>query len=141
MSPQTPTSEVIERDEQLPFDDSSRYVAKEGRRQPVARDARDLDVVHRQHHAARAAALGERRAHVGELLHAVARAAELDRDGGGKQLRLPQRVERLMGKTRLGVDVGSVRDGDLLSDGTGQARDFISRRHGLTTLESALRRV
>jgi len=42
----------------------------------VARDARDLDVVHRQHHAARAAALRERHAHLGELDHARATAAE-----------------------------------------------------------------
>ena len=34
------------------------------------------------------------------------------------------------GKARLGVDVGGVLRGDLLSDGAGQARDFISRRHG-----------
>ena len=131
VSPHTPTSEVIDPMSSCRSTISSQVVAEERRRQPVARDARDLDVVHRQHHAARARSPA-RAPCTWRRAPACSRRDHRARPGRPPKAasRCRSAVDRLVGKSRLGVDVGSVRDGDFLGDGTGQACDFMAGRHG-----------
>jgi hypothetical protein len=93
------------REQVLLLDEFAQVVAEEGRRQSVARNTGDLDVMHRQHHRARAAALRERGTHRGQLPHIAPAAAEL---GGHRRGQCPDSLQggqRFRRKSRLSINV------------------------------------
>ena len=103
----------------------------------MSSDARDLDVVHREHHRARAAGLRERRAKRRELAHAAARAAELARNRRRHELRLLEGLYRLAREARLRVDVGRVGECDVAGNGL-HGRKQLAGRVGVSVHRCSL---
>jgi len=89
-------------------------------------EACDLDVMHGEHHGARAAGAGERGAHGCELTHAATQSAQRSRYRGGQGPRLFQRVDSLGREARLPVDLIGVLGGNIDYLGSNCVNEFQS---------------
>ena len=96
----------------------------------MPRDAGDLDVVHRQHHAAGSAALRERRTQFSQLAHAAAQPPQFPWHGRRQRLDFTQRRQALSGEAAAGIDIrrvfGRYADREPLDRGQ-QSREFFAR--------------
>ena len=124
MSPPVPTSDVTEAIRRCSRDQRAQIVLEPARAVDVADEARDLDLVHREDHAARPAPPSELEPRRGHVRDPEPAAAELLRHECGERTRLLQRVECLARKPRLLVDVVGVQRRDLVGD----PPDFVDER-------------
>ena len=117
------------RKQRLPLDDFVEVRVEERRPTRMARDARDLNVVHGEHHAARSAPLCDRRAHRGQLAHSRTAPAVRGWNDGGEEPRLTRRVDGLGREPRGAIDVGAVRRRGARNSRL-SARHELARRRG-----------
>src|SRR6185312_9151152 len=82
----------------------------------MTRDARDLDLVHREDHAGRAAASSELEAGIRDCFEGKAETALLGGDERAERPLLAERVDRLAREARVCVDVGGMLGRDVLRD-------------------------
>ena len=82
----------------------------------VPDDAGDLDLMHREDHRARPAALAEDETGSGNLVHSHTAAAELRRDERRQRLGLAQRVDRLVREASFAIDLVDPLGGDVVGD-------------------------